>query len=436
MRKRLILFALALALALPLVPAGLAQDADKPTVAILRFGPHISYDLVDYGLLSALLASGMISPEEHETLYSKTDLDGESMRILWSDAGFDFANTITMVEQAIDAGADVLITYSTPATQAAGLVTADMNEPLPVIFTSVFDPFAAGIAQSSCVKPDHITGVELVTPYEDIVPLLLLQDPDIQVIGSLYSSSEASGLSGARHIANIAAALGLEVKEAAVADISELALAAEGLVSKGAEALVIPADMTTVAALPLIGQVAAENQIPIFHSHGFAYADGATVSAGPTLPTSQGGLVAAMLLGHLDGSLDIASVGIGSISGMTVSINQDAAELQGVDIADELMDIAFAVMSDGRSINMRMMRTMREMGLEGEELDAVMEVLMSTRQGPGIGATELSPEIRAIVAKILSAGNPGMDIAAMMDGLHCTNEMIAEQMAQLEAAGG
>ena len=181
MRTRVILFLLVLAL--PLASAGLAQDADKPTVAILRFGPHVSYDLVDDGFLSALMAGGMISEAEFEILSEGADLDGENIRIVWNDAGYDHANTTIMVEAALDEGADVLVAYSTPVTQAATLITSEMDEPAPLIFTSVYDPFEAGIARSSCVKPPNVAGVQLFTPYEEIVPLLLLQDPDIQVIG-------------------------------------------------------------------------------------------------------------------------------------------------------------------------------------------------------------------------------------------------------------
>ena len=434
MRKKAMLIALALALLL--MPASLAQDDDKPTVAMLRFGPHLSYDLVDFGVLSGLMAEGMINADEHAILAQDEDLDGERIRVIWRDAGFDFANTIVMVENAIDAGADVLVTYSTPVTQAAALVTSDMDDPPPVIFTSVFDPFAAGIAEASCVKPAHITGVELVTPYEDIVPLLLLQNPDLKVIGTLHSSSEASGAAGSRQIIEVATALGLEVKEAAVAGISELALAAEGLVEKGAEALIIPADMTTVSALPVIVQVAAENQIPVFHSVALSYNDGATVSAGPTRPTSEGGMVAGILVGHLEGSLNIATTGIGTIREMTVNINQDSADMQGVTVSDALMSQAFAVIHEGVSTNMQMMRHMEEMGLEGDELEAAMQALSRTRRGPGVGATELSPKVQEIVAKVLAAGRQQANIGALLAELHCTDEMIAEQQAELDAAGG
>ena len=111
---------------------------------------------------------------------------------------------------------------------------------------------------------------------------------------------------------------------------------------EGAEALIIPAEYDHSERLCQSSpRSRRKTSWPIFHSIAFAYNDGATVSAGPTLPTTQGGLVGSILAGHLDGSLDIASTGIGVISQMTVNINQDAADMQGVSVSEALMELAF-----------------------------------------------------------------------------------------------
>ena len=434
MRNRLIMTALALALLL--VPASLSQDDDKPTVAVLRFGPHVSYDLIDDGFLSAMMYGGMISEAEFELLSAGADLEGEHIRLVWNDAGYNLANTSIIVEAAIDAGADVLVAYSTPLAQAATLITSEMEEPTPLIFTSVYDPFEAGIARSSCVKPAHVAGVQLLTPYEEIVPLLLLQDPDIQIIGSLHNSSDSGGIAGARRIAEVAAALGLELKEAAVAGIVEMALAAEGLVERGIEALIIPADMSTVGALPVIMQVAADSRIPVFHSVAFAYNEGATVSAGPASYATQGGMVAAILAGHLDGSLDIAKSGIGLIRDMVVGINLDAADRQGIVISDALLELADSIIHDGVSTNPAIMESFKAMGLEGETLEIVMAAISGGARGFGEGTSDVPPEVTKIIAAAFSSMSQQANIGAMLAEMRCTDEMIAEQQAELDAAEG
>ena len=215
-----------------------------------------------------------------------------------------------------------------------------------------------------------------------------------------------------------------------------MALATEGLVERGIEALIIPADMTTVGALPVIMQVAADSRIPVFHSISFAYNEGATVSAGPAKYASQGGMVAGLLAGILDGSLDIASTGIGVIHDMTVGINQDAAALQGIKISDALLDLADSVIHDGVSTNPAIMESFKAMGMDGETLDIVMAAISGGARGFGEGTTELPPEITRIIADAFASMGQRTNVGARLAEMHCTDEMIAEQTAELEAAEG
>ena len=432
MTKRLLLVLCALAL---LLPAASAQDDDKPTIAVLRFGTHLSYGLVETALVDALAASELVNDDEWALLTQGEDLSGERINLIWSDANFDFANANTIVENAIDQGADVLITLSTPVTQAATLITSDMDDPPAVIFTSVYNPLEAGIAKATCVKPAHVTGIESRTAYEDIVPLLLLQNPDIKTIGTLYSTSETSGREGAKRIVAAADSLGLEVLQAGVNSAAELGLAAEGLASNGAEALLIPSDMTTAAGLPAIMQVATDNGLPIFHTISTALYDGATVTAGTSESLLQGGALAALLAGHLDGSVDIAAVGIGLINNLVVGVNLDTAAEQGITVSDDLMDLADQVMQDGEFTSLRMVNLLKSKGMDDETVAMLIKAAQSLRQG-GASDLDLSPELQAMVKQAIAAGGGGADIDALLTEMHCSDEMIAEQQAALAAAGG
>ena len=430
MLARILLIALALLLALPMSPATVADD-ETPTIAVLRFGRHLSYGLVETALVDALAARELVNNDEWQLLGRRADLQGERINLIWGDANFDFANVNTIVEIAIDNGADALITMSTPVTQAAALITADMDDPPVVIFTSVYNPVEAGIAQSTCIKPAHVTGIESRTAYEDIVPLLLLQNPDIQTIGTLYSTSETSGREGAKHIAAAAESLGLEVLEAGVNSAADLALAAEGLASSGAEALLIPSDMTTAAGLPAIMEVATDNSLPIFHTISSALYDGATVTAGTTESLLQGGTLAALLAGHLDGSLDIATAGIGLVNNLVIGVNLDTAEAQGLAITDELLDQADQVMRDGEFTSLRMERYLKSKGMDDETVAMLIKAADSLRSG-GAADLDLSPELAAMIKQAIAAGGGGADIDGLLSDMRCTPDEIAEQQAALD----
>ena len=429
MTVKTLLAALTLLLALPF--SGAAQDDDKPTIALLRFGPHLSYSLVDEGLLDGLLSAGLVSQAERETLKANQDLDGESVNIIWNDASFDFANASLIVEQAIDAGADVLIVYSTPVTLASVSVTAEMDDPPGVFFAAVYDPVAAGIAQASCIKPKHVTGIESVTRYDDIVPLLLLQNPDTKLIGTLYNAAETSGAAGAAQIIAVADALGIAVEERAVASAADVAVAAESLVDAGVDALLIPADMSTVSALPILMQIATEFQLPVFHSIANAIVDGATVTAGAAAPVLQGRAISSLVMSYLEGRLDLASTGIGVISEMIVSINLDAADLQGIAISEELLAVADHLVQDGKASSARALRILKSAGLDDEEIALTMQAIAAA-QATGATDVELPPQVMEILRRGFRASDDTLNVESLLSSLHCTDEMIAEQQAALD----
>ena len=110
-----------------------------------------------------------------------------------------------------------------------------------MIFNVVSNPYAAGIADAPCIKPTHISRVlSFWRLMIALCPLMLLQYPDLQVVGTIFTSNEPSGVFGAKQITAVAESLGLQVESAAIVSAADLTLAAEGLVSKGVEAFILP----------------------------------------------------------------------------------------------------------------------------------------------------------------------------------------------------
>ncbi len=425
----LILLSLLL-LALPV--AGQAED--NPTVAMLRFGSFISFTSIENAILDTMLGAGLVSEAEHARLRARENLEGERINVHWNDANYNFAAVNAIVEDALDRGADALIVLSTPTAQAAVNITADMDDPPIVLFTSVFNPFEAGIAQASCLKPSHVSGVESVTLYEDIVPLLLLQNPDIEMIGTIFSSAETSGQSGAEAIAAAAEAHGLAVEVAAISSIPDLTIAAQSLVDKGVEAFLLPSDMLTMSGLPAIMQIAIENSIPVFHSTAHTINLGATVSAGTVEYALQGNLIGAMLVGHLSGELDIASTGIGLVDQLDVGLNLDSASEQGIEISPSLMEQASVLLQDGRFVDQGAIERLAALGMDDETIKLVLEALKQMAVGGGETELDLPADIMAKVIALSASQRRMDDVSAILASLHCTPEMIAEQQAALDAS--
>ena len=410
------------------------QVDDKPTVAMLRFGSFFSFTYVENAVLDTLLAAGYVSEAEHAALMARDNLEGEKIDVIWNDANFDFTAVNPIVEDALDHGADVLIVLSTPTAQAAVNLTLDMDEPPIVLFTQVFNPYEAGIAQASCIKPSHVAGIESVTLYEDIVPLLLLQNPDLTLIGAMYSSSETSGRLGAEEIVAAAEAHGLTVEVAAVNSLADLAVAAQALVDKGVEAFLLPSDLLTMSGLPAITQIAIENGLPVFHSTSNTINLGATVSAGAGHTSLQGSMIGAMLAGHLSGELDIASTGIGMIDQLSVGLNLDIAAEQGVEFTDSLMERAHILLKDGGMSGRALVVWLESMGMDEETMNLVLKAIAEAQTGGGEINVDLPDEVLAALTAAIASQTRTEDVAAILDSLHCTPEMLAEQQAALDAA--
>ena len=341
LKKALLLLVLS---SLLLAPAA-AQD--NPTIAILRFGLTPTTTVAELALLDMLQGYGFINAEEKEATFgprvntdpTPSDLEGEHINILWGDANFDLTAMNLLVDQMLDQGVDVFIAFSVPAAQSAVNATSGMEEPPITLFAAVYNPYEAGIAESACIKPAHVTGSSAEIAYEDIVPLLILQDPDIKTIGAIYNSTESSARYDAERIAEVGQSLGLNVELTAVSSLADLSPAAEGLVNKGIEAFLLPMDMMTWRGIPIISQIAAENSVPIFHAAIDGVYAGATVSTGYFLYFDQGLNVGRILTAYLNGELDIAATGIHvQTSDIRVGVNLDVAAGQGIEISEELAE--------------------------------------------------------------------------------------------------
>lgn len=424
--------ALSLFLSALLIAVGVSGQAeDKPTIAVLRFGSFFSFTYVENAVVDTLFASGLVTEAEHAMLMARENLQGEKINLHWNDANFDFAAVNTIVEDALDRGADALIVLSTPTAQAAVNITTDMDDPPIVLFTSVFNPYEAGIAQASCIKPSHVTGIESVTLYEDIVPLLLLQDPELKMIGTIYSSSETSGRLGAEAIVAAAEALGLTVEVAAVSNLSDITVAAKALVDKGVEAFLLPSDLLTMSGLPVITQIAIENGLPVYHSTSNTINLGATVSAGAGHNSLQGSMIGAMLTGHLRGELDIASTGIGMVDVLSVGLNLDIAAEQGIEFTDSLMERAHLLLQDGGMSGRALVVFLESLGMDEETMKLVLKAIAEAQTGGGEIEVDLPEEVLAALSAGIASQRRTEDVAAILDSLHCTAEMIAEQQAAL-----
>ena len=398
MSRRLLFASILLALMLPLT--GIAQDGEKPTIAFLKYAGTAPVAEATAGLLDSLEAYGYLTAAERAALNESYDLNGENINLLYRDAGFDLPSVNLMVEEVLDKGADAIVTITTQVAQIAVNATRDMEDPPAILFSLVTTPFGAGIAESTCIKPDHVTGTQPLMSFADYVPLVLVQDPDIKVIGTIETPDQPTSIIGTRLIKSIAEPLGLTVEVASAITPADLSIATESLLTKGVEAIVLSINPLTLQGTPTVIQLTAEYGIPLYAPVIQQVYRGVTVAAGFHGFYEEGVIAARILHAHLTGDMEVADIAINQSRSFGIALNLDTAAEQGVELSDDMMSLANFVIENGE----------RSEGMASDVVDM------------GLSMQEMTPEERR---------EADLEFLARLE---CTPEMIAEQQAALDAA--
>ena len=389
---------LVIIVSLVIVPASIGQGDEKPTVAFLKWGDSRNVALAEKAILDMLQAYGFINEEERALLDDERSIEGENINIVYGDALFDRTEANVIIERALDKGADVLVTFTTQMTQIAYYAIREFIDPPKLIFTVTSGPYITGVAESSCVKPDFVTGTVPVTNYEDIVPLLLMQDPDMKVVGTIYSPQQRASEVGVARITEIGESLGLTVEAESIIVTPDLYQAVDDLANRGAEAIIIP--IFTFQGFQLLLSLSYDYGLPVLFSAPQNAYRGGTIGGGFFGLYKQGAIAANMLIAHLNGDIDIAETAIYESDDFAFAVNLDAADLQDVEISQALLDGAAYIVKNGE-----------------------------TEQG----VSALYPEVVITLPEMPLDERRAADLD-FLAALECTPEIIAEQQAALAAA--
>ncbi len=266
-------------------------------------------------------------------------VEGENLTIIRGNAEGDIATLNTIAQQFIDEGVDLIVTTSTPAAQAALNATKDMTEPIPIIFTTVTDPYAAGIAAAPDDHPAWMTGSQLYPPLEATFDTMFEINPDVSVVGHLYNPAEANSVAQTEEVMRIAEERGITLEIATVSNSSEIKTAAESLAALDIDFFYFTQDSTVASGSEAVVQVANDNGIPIITNDIPTVAKGGAVAVGGSL-REDGRQAGEIAVAFLNGTLDIATTDIQRVLVFDYFINRNGAEAQGIELPQSLIDRA------------------------------------------------------------------------------------------------
>jgi len=223
-------------------------------------------------------------------------VEGRDYVITMRNAQGDMATVSTLVDAALSERADLLVTFSTPTLQAA-LARA---RHVPIVFTYVSSPHAAGAGKSDTDHLPNVTGVYMAPAYDDMIALIRRVLPTVKSLGTLFVPAEVNSVFNRNLLEAACKKARLTLIDVPANTSSDVPDASLALAARRPDAICqIPGNLTA-AAFPTVQQAAWRARLPIFafqtsQAHGGAvvtvardYADAGRQSAAMAVRVMRG----------------------------------------------------------------------------------------------------------------------------------------------------
>ncbi|MGH7527122.1 MAG: ABC transporter substrate-binding protein [Gemmatimonadales bacterium] len=236
----------------------------------------------------------------------ESDLEpGRDYELKISSAQGDLATLPSLIDAAIDAKAQVIVTLQDATLQAA----VQRVKSVPIVFNLLSDPFAAGAGTSDTDHLPNITGVYspgFGDPEQaERVGLIRRVVPKARRIGVLFSPEEKLSVDFKDRMAKSAQQAGLRVTAVPVSNVGEVGEATRSLCSQKVDAIELFGNVAHAGFAGLI-KVARECSVPVFSPAPFEVLQGAIASFYPDFQeggVEAGKMIARVLRGESPGSI-------------------------------------------------------------------------------------------------------------------------------------
>ena len=159
----------------------------------------------------------------------------------YANAQADQSNLNQIGADLVADGVDVIVAVATPT--AATMLAAVEDTEIPVVYSAVTDPAAAGFDGG-----ENMTGTSDALNTAAIMNLILAADPEINTIGLLYDLSQDSSTQAIADAKAFCDEKGIKYIEKNGTTTAEVQMAAEALVAAGVKAVFTPTDNTVMTA--------------------------------------------------------------------------------------------------------------------------------------------------------------------------------------------
>ena len=292
-------------------PAPKPADNAK-TVGLIQLVEHPSLDEIRIAIT--------------EELNAKAAEQGLTVEINYQNAQNDMSMINSICRQFVSDKVDVIIAIATPAAQGAATATSD----IPVIFSAVTDPVAAGLVTDMSAPDGNVTGTSDAIAVERIFNLAQELTPGIAKFGFIYNKGESNSVSVIGQAADYLAGVGIATEEKTVTSAGEVQQAARVLFET-CDAVFAPIDNTVASSMQVLADEAIAAGKPVYVAADSMVADGGLATVGVNY-TQLGKQTADMALRALTGTA-IADMPVEVLTEVSVAVNAETAAALGVDVS-------------------------------------------------------------------------------------------------------
>lgn len=262
---------------------------------------------------------------------------GVTFEVLSDNCMADAATMEQIIGNFIAEKVDLMIGVATPVAMRMQAMTEDNQ--IPVIFSAVSDPVAAGLVSSLEAPGANVTGTSDYLNTNALLDLVFAANPDTAKVGLLYDLGQDSSATPIAAAKAYLDAKGIAYVEATGTTTDEVKLAADQLIAAGVDAVFTPTDNTIMTAELSIYEKFAEAGIPHYCGADSFALNGAFVGYGvdyANLGRETANMAAEVLLN----GANPATLAAMTFDNGTCTVNTETCEAIGLDY--EAIKAAFA----------------------------------------------------------------------------------------------
>lgn len=292
----------------------------KWNLRMLSYVNSIDVSEAERGLREGLKQTGLV--------------EGQDYTIAMLNAQGDMASLNSMVDSAVASSADLLLTISTQALQSS----VQRARGMPIVFTMVANPFAAGVGKSESDHLPNVTGAYGANDVRRMMPIIRQLLPNARKLGTLFVPTEVNSVYSYELLAEAARAANYELISTPVNAGTDVLDSTQNLCDQRLDAICLSNSNLTGATFPSIAQTASKAKVPIFAFLGSAATQGAVAVL--TRDYYDMGVDSARLAARVMRGDQPATIPFHQSTASKLYLNKASARAVGLELPDDLLKSA------------------------------------------------------------------------------------------------